>query len=203
MDLTRRSTRTTIVRRRRRPRPRSPTAEAEDLKSLQCGFKSHRGHNIRSKASRRASLRCRKFSNPRIHRNLIGFCGTASLLFANASHGHAARLLRRSLRTTLQLQMGARDGARGRIGMSQTATTTTDAREREIERLIAALHRQIEDGISPQTLRHLTQELERRTLAERRCAELFESEQLARAAALESQQANEAKDRFLAMLSHE
>src|SRR5206468_4904083 len=25
-------------------RPRSPTAEAEDLKSSQCGFESHRGH---------------------------------------------------------------------------------------------------------------------------------------------------------------
>src|SRR5688572_24369361 len=27
-------------------RPRSPTAEAEDLKSFQCGFESHRGQSI-------------------------------------------------------------------------------------------------------------------------------------------------------------
>ncbi|MEA2708496.1 MAG: hypothetical protein QOF78_1097 [Phycisphaerales bacterium] len=95
--------------------------------------------------------------------------------------------------------------------MSQSATTkpgngnggATHANEREIERLIAALHSQIEEGISPQTLRHLTQELERRTMAERRCAELFESEQHARAEAREFEKANEAKDRFLAILSHE
>jgi signal transduction histidine kinase len=86
--------------------------------------------------------------------------------------------------------------------MSQSATRTS-VNEREIERLIAALHHHVEEGISPETLRHLTQELERRTLAERRCAELFESEQLARAEARELEQANEAKDRFLAMLSHE
>ena len=85
--------------------------------------------------------------------------------------------------------------------MSQGAITNVD--EREIERLIAALHHHVEEGISPETLRHLTKELERRTLAERRCAELFESEQLARAEARELEQANEAKDRFLAILSHE
>jgi signal transduction histidine kinase len=85
--------------------------------------------------------------------------------------------------------------------MTQTSITTVN--EREIERLIAALHHHVEEGISPETLRHLTRELERRTLAERRCAELFESEQLARAEARELEQANEAKDRFLAILSHE
>ena len=85
--------------------------------------------------------------------------------------------------------------------MSQSATTNVN--EREIERLIAALHHHVEEGLSPETLRHLTRELERRTVAERRCAELFESEQLARAEARELGQANEAKDRFLAILSHE
>ena len=85
--------------------------------------------------------------------------------------------------------------------MSQS--TLTNVNEREIERLIAALHHHVEEGISPETLQHLTRELERRTLAERRCAELFESEQLARAEARELGQANEAKDRFLAILSHE
>jgi hypothetical protein len=85
--------------------------------------------------------------------------------------------------------------------MSQSAITNVN--EREIERLIAALHHHVEEGISPETLRHLTRELERRTLAERRCAELFESEQLARAEARELEHANEAKDRFLAILSHE
>src|SRR5687768_3664721 len=89
--------------------------------------------------------------------------------------------------------------------MSQgaTSTTTTRGTEREIERLIAALQHHVEEGISPETLRHLTMELERRTVAERRCAELYESEQIARAEARESQEANETKDRFLAMLSHE
>jgi signal transduction histidine kinase len=91
--------------------------------------------------------------------------------------------------------------------MSQSAITNVNVNvnvnEREIERLIAALHHHVEEGISPETLRHLTKELERRTLAERRCAELFESEQLARAEARELEQANEAKDRFLAILSHE
>jgi signal transduction histidine kinase len=85
--------------------------------------------------------------------------------------------------------------------MNQSAVTNVN--EREIERLIAALHHHVEEGISPETLRHLTKELERRTLAERRCAELFESEQLARAEARELEHANEAKDRFLAILSHE
>ncbi len=85
--------------------------------------------------------------------------------------------------------------------MSQGATSHVN--ELEIERLIAALHHHVEEGISPETLRHLTRELERRTLAERRCAELFESEQLARAEAHELERANEAKDRFLAILSHE
>jgi signal transduction histidine kinase/CheY-like chemotaxis protein len=84
-----------------------------------------------------------------------------------------------------------------------TQSAITHVTEREIERLIAALHHHVEEGISPETLRHLTKELERRTLAERRCAELFESEQLARAEARELEQANEAKDRFLAILSHE
>jgi two-component system CheB/CheR fusion protein len=82
-------------------------------------------------------------------------------------------------------------------------STITNVSEREIERLIAALHHHVEEGLSPETLRHLTAELERRTLAERRCAELFQSEQLARAEARELEQANEAKDRFLAILSHE
>ena len=85
--------------------------------------------------------------------------------------------------------------------MSQN--TITNINEREIERLIAALHQHVEEGLSPETLRHLTAELERRTLAERRCAELFQSEQNARAEARELEQANEAKDRFLAILSHE
>jgi signal transduction histidine kinase len=85
--------------------------------------------------------------------------------------------------------------------VSQATSANID--DREIERLIAALHQHVEDGISPQTLRSLTDELERRTRAERRCAELFESEQVARAEARQSQQANESKDRFLAMLSHE
>ena len=85
--------------------------------------------------------------------------------------------------------------------MSQGATSHVN--ERDIERLIAALHHQVEEGTSPEALRHLTTELERRTLAERRCAELFEREQLARAEARELERANEAKDRFLAILSHE
>jgi signal transduction histidine kinase len=85
--------------------------------------------------------------------------------------------------------------------MSQS--TVTNVQEREIERLIAALHHHVEEGLSPETLRHLTAELERRTRAEQRCAELFQSEQLARAEARELELANEAKDRFLAILSHE
>src|SRR3954470_2947107 len=85
--------------------------------------------------------------------------------------------------------------------MSQTSITNVN--EREVERLVAALHHHVEEGISPETLRHLTTEFERRTAAERRCAELFQSEQLARAEARALEQANEAKDRFLAILSHE
>jgi signal transduction histidine kinase len=89
------------------------------------------------------------------------------------------------------------------LGATPAVRATSTASEREIERLIAALHDQIDHGVSPQTLRHLTDELERRTRAERRCAELFESEQLARAEAREFEQESRAKDRFLAMLSHE
>ncbi len=75
--------------------------------------------------------------------------------------------------------------------------------EVEIERLVRALQEHVDVGIVPEVLRYLTDELEKRTLAERRAAELFRSEQLARTEAREERAANEAKNRFLAVLSHE
>jgi signal transduction histidine kinase len=76
-------------------------------------------------------------------------------------------------------------------------------REAEIERLITALQRHIADGKITDVVRYLTDELEKRALMEQRCAELFESEQLARAEAREQQEASRNKDYFLGVLSHE
>jgi two-component system CheB/CheR fusion protein len=80
---------------------------------------------------------------------------------------------------------------------------STDVQEGEIRRLVHALQQHVNQGAVPDVLRYLTDELEKRTLIERRCVELSESEQLARSEAREHQAANQAKDRFLAVLSHE
>jgi signal transduction histidine kinase/CheY-like chemotaxis protein len=79
----------------------------------------------------------------------------------------------------------------------------TSVEAAELARLIRAMQQHVEAGAVPEVLRRLTEELEKRTSIERRCAELFESEQLARAEARESLAANQAKDRFLAVVSHE
>src|SRR5438874_8122966 len=79
----------------------------------------------------------------------------------------------------------------------------TDLRQSEIRQLIAALQRHLEKGAVPEVVRYLTDALESRTVAERRYAELFESEQEARAEARLYHEQNDAKDRFLAVLSHE
>ncbi len=79
----------------------------------------------------------------------------------------------------------------------------TELHELEIQRLIEALQRHVEAGVVPEVLRCLTEELERRATVERRCAELHRMEQIARDEARQSDEANKAKDRFLAVLSHE
>src|SRR5437016_10168558 len=78
-----------------------------------------------------------------------------------------------------------------------------DPRQMEIERLVRALHQHVDAGAVPEVLRQLTEQLEKHAASERRCAELFESEQLARSEARDEREANAAKDRFLAILSHE
>jgi signal transduction histidine kinase len=84
---------------------------------------------------------------------------------------------------------------------------TSDPRTMEIERLIRALQEHLEaggaSGAAPEVLRLLNEQLEKQAEGERRIAELFASEQLARTEAREQRDANAAKDRFLAMLSHE
>src|SRR5215213_7567817 len=80
---------------------------------------------------------------------------------------------------------------------------TSESRQEEIARLVRALQEHIDAGAVPQVLRELTEQLEKHADTERRYAELFLSEQLARTEARQQRDANAAKDRFLAMLSHE
>ena len=85
---------------------------------------------------------------------------------------------------------------------------SNDPRQETIERLVQALQQHVEAGAVPEVLRYLTDQLEKQALekqadAERRCAELFNSEQLAQTEAREQREANRSKDRFLAVLSHE
>ena len=54
-----------------------------------------------------------------------------------------------------------------------------DPRQIEVERLVRALYEHVEAGAVPEVLRQLTEQLEKQAAAERRCAELFQSEQLA------------------------
>jgi signal transduction histidine kinase len=82
---------------------------------------------------------------------------------------------------------------------------TSDPRTMEIERLIRALQEHIDAGMAgPQILRLLNEQLEKQAEGDRqRLAELTASEQRARDEAREHRDAVAAKDRFLAMLSHE
>src|SRR3954465_9736358 len=86
---------------------------------------------------------------------------------------------------------------------AQTEQTEQTERDVEIERLIRALQQHVDVGVVPEVLRYLTDELEKRTLAERRAAELLRNEEIALTEAREERAANEAKSRFLAVLSHE
>src|SRR5439155_10732062 len=88
-------------------------------------------------------------------------------------------------------------------GLPGMQEVSHDPRQTEVERLVRALYEHVEAGAVPEVLRQLTEQLEKQAAAERRCAELFQSEQLALSEAREERQANAAKDRFLAILSHE
>jgi signal transduction histidine kinase len=82
---------------------------------------------------------------------------------------------------------------------------TSDPRTMEIERLIRALQEHVEAGTAgPEILRLVNEQLEKQAEGDRqRFAELSASEQRARDEARAHRDANAAKDRFLAMLSHE